>query len=616
MIIYSSDKGGFLRDLPNISDILKTNILTKLGEESSEGEIRSWKNSLSYMGNVLDTDDIPNDVGIALEYNIPVTNNRVDFIITGVDCKSKCQAVLIELKQWQHIQLTNKDGIVKTHYEDGMRETTHPSYQVASYASLLYDFKEAIQKRQVQLHPCAFLHNYVDDDVIRNAHYNHYVDKAPVFCKGEEDKLRSFIKTFIYKGDQDKSIYVIEDSMVVPSKSLIDCVVSMAEGNPEFKMIDEQKVVYQNILWAYEEYLRTGKKQVVIVKGGPGTGKSVIAIKLLVAMTKRKLLSHYITKNAAPRNVLYSKFMGIRGVHASIKNLFKSSGIYIDVATDSFDMLLADEAHRLQEHSGLYGNQGENQIKEIINAAKVSVFFIDEHQRISLQDIGSVAEIEKWADFHQANVLHYQLVSQFRCSGSDEYMNWLDHLLQYDNKKPIQLSGTTYDFQVIDSPSEMMALIRKHNRRRNKSRLVAGYCWKWISKKGGKEADIVFPEDGFAYQWNLSNDKTWSISKGSVDQIGCIHTCQGLEFDYVGVIIGEDIICRDGQILVNPGKRSSDDYSIRGWKTNMAARPEETKAELRDIIKNTYRTLMTRGMKGCYVYVCDEELREYIKLWS
>ena len=584
MIIYNNTKRGFLNDIPHIEGILASNVKAKMGEDTSEGEIRSWHNSLRFMAKVVDSQVIPDDTGIALEYNIPVTNNRIDFIITGLDSEGKSNVVMIELKQWQHVQATEKDGLVVTHYEDGLKETTHPSYQVACYASLLYDFKEAVQQRKVSLHPCVFMHNYVDDGSISDARYQKYTQKAPVFCKGEEDKLREFITTYVCKSDQNKSIYVVENSKIVPSKSLIDSVVKMAQGKPEFKMIDEQKVAYQNILWAYDEYLRTGRKQVVIVKGGPGTGKSVIAVKLLVEMTRRKLLAHYVSKNSAPRNVFYKKFMESKDVHSSIKNLFKSSGGYFDKKVNELDMLIVDEAHRLQQFSGRYGNLGKNQIKEIILAAKVSVFFIDEKQLVDFRDIGSVAAIEAWAEYEQADVHHHQL------------------------------SGTTYEFKIFDSPSEMMAEIKKLNRYKNKSRMVAGYCWDWNSRKNSHQKDIVIGDD-FAYKWNLSNDDTWSISKGSVDQIGCIHTCQGLEFEYVGVIIGEDLVYRDGIIKVNPSKRSSNDRSIWGWKKMEQEDRESTHDKLRALIKNTYRTLMTRGMKGCYVYVCDEELRNYIKQW-
>lgn len=614
MIIYNSTKRGFLNDIPHIEGILSSNVKSKMGEDTSDGEIRSWHNSLRFMAKVVDSQVIPDDTGIALEYNIPVTNNRIDFIITGLDSEGKSNVVMIELKQWQYVQATEKDGLVVTHYEDGLKETTHPSYQVACYASLLYDFKEAVQQRKVNLRPCVFMHNYVDDGSISDVRYQKYTQKAPVFCKGEEDKLREFITTYVCKSDQNKSIYVVENSKIVPSKSLIDSVVKMAQGKPEFKMIDEQKVAYQNILWAYDEYLRTGRKQVVIVKGGPGTGKSVIAVKLLVEMTRRKLLAHYITKNKAPRAVFYKKFIGVKGVDSSFKSLFKSCYGYEKSGENEFDMLIVDEAHRLPKTIDFFGKIPGSTIREIIRASKVSVFFIDEKQIVDLRDSGSVVDIEQKAKELNAEVYHHKLIAQLRCSGSDEYLNWLDHLLQYDRLLPVKLSGTTYDFRLFDSPSELMAEIKRRNRWRNKSRVVAGFCWDWVSSDNPGKKDIVIGDD-FAYQWNLSSDFTWCISKGAVDQIGCIHRCQGLELDYVGVIIGEDLVFRDGMIKVAPHKRSSKDKTIEGWAKLRKEKGEEGDAILRTIIKNTYRTLMTRGMKGCYVYVCDEELRNYIKQW-
>jgi hypothetical protein len=175
MIIYSSSKKDFVNNISNLPRILRETISEKLGEETSDAEFLSWRNSLRYMGTLLECPNIPNDAGIALEYNIPVTNNRIDFIISGLDSDNKMQAVLIELKQWQHVQATDKDGIVITHYADGMKETIHPSYQVACYASLLYDFKEAVQRREVLLHPCAYLHNYNNDGVLNNEIYSRYV---------------------------------------------------------------------------------------------------------------------------------------------------------------------------------------------------------------------------------------------------------------------------------------------------------------------------------------------------------------------------------------------------------------------------------------------------------
>ena len=614
MIIYSGNKSDFIAQQTMLPDILKRNVLERLGEDTSDNEYLSWQNSLTFMRRLMESPSIPDDAGVALEYNIPVTNNRIDFIVTGYDDEGKSQVIIIELKQWSHVQKTDMDGIVITRYEEGLRETTHPSYQAACYASLLYDYKQAVQDREVFLHPCAYLHNCEDDSAIKDGFYSTYTRKAPVFCKADTHALREFICSFIRKGDRQRGLFVIEDSVIRPSKGLMDSVSSMMKGNREFKMIDTQKVAFQRILRAFESYKATGTKQVVIVEGGPGTGKSVIAIHLLQHVIAQKRMAAYITKNAAPRNVFYRKLVDGGMPAPSVRALFKSSAAFVDVSPNQFDMLIVDEAHRLnkQSQSG-YQTRGENQVKEIIRAAKVAVFFIDEAQRIDIKDIGTVDEITKWSFEYECDLDFVRLTAQFRCSGSDEFLQWVDNLLEIHPSPQTHIHKENYAIKVCDTPNELVREIKQKNRSNNKSRVVAGFCWDWTSRNDPKVMDIVIPEYRFKAQWNLSSDNTWSISEGSVQQIGCIHTCQGLEFDYVGVIIGPDIIYRDGHILVDPSKRSKDDRTTFGWKKLAQTDPDGAKSIVRQIIKNTYRTLMTRGMKGCFLYVMDNQLREYIK---
>jgi DUF2075 family protein len=338
-----------------------------------------------------------------------------------------------------------------------------------------------------------------------------------------------------------------------------------------------------------------------------------VAINLLVEITKRELLCQYISKNAAPRQVFQTKLSKTLN-RTRFAALFQGSGRFTDSPANEFDALVVDEAHRLNEKSGMYQNLGENQIKEIIHSARCSIFFLDEDQRVTMSDIGTKDEIKQWADYHGAKTEVLELPSQFRCNGSDGYLAFLDHSLQIRETTNTSLQGIDYDFRVVDSPVELDQLIREKNKLDNKSRLVAGYCWDWNSKNDPKAMDIVFPDFNYARQWNLSVDGSlWIIKENSIDQIGCIHTCQGLELNYVGVIIGPDLIVRDGQVLVDPSKRSKMDRSIRGYKSQMKTDPEGTKRLVKMIIKNTYRTLMTRGMKGCYIYSPDAETRAYFK---
>lgn len=614
MIVYQANKTQFISDVfsNDIENIVLNNVRRKLNRGAGAAEIKSWANSLGFMERIMRDDQIPSDCGIAIEYQIPQTGKRIDFIISGQDPDNKDSVMLIELKQWSEANLTNKDSIVETYVGGRIGEHTHPSYQAWSYATLLQGFNEVVYTENISLHPCAYLHNYVEDNVIKNEFYADYISKAPVFLKSDAHKLSEFIKKHIRYGDKSNILYRIENGRIRPSKLLSDSVSKMLKGNQEFVMIDDQKVVYENAV-ALACKASAKKKQVLIVQGGPGTGKSVVAINLLVALTQKGLLSKYVSKNAAPRAVYESKLKG-NATGTEIRNFFGGSGAFIDTKNSEFDALIIDEAHRLNKFSGLFGNLGENQIKEIIDATKFAVFFIDEDQRVTLKDIGRQEEIEKWAYRAGAEVTEMSLSSQFRCNGSDGYLSWLDNTLQIKETANNLFEEIDYAFKVVDTPSELRSIIVEKNKVNNRSRIVAGYCWKWPSKKNPNAYDIEFPEYDFRMKWNLTEEGSkWIISPDSVNQIGCIHTCQGLEVDYIGVIIGEDLVVRNGQVITDASKRASSDNSVKGYKKMLKENPTEATNELDLIIKNTYRTLMTRGMKGCYIYCVDQETAEYFK---
>lgn len=617
MIVYQSTKEGFGLEVDSgvIEERIEYKVKEKLNRRVGESEKRSWKSSLFYMNHVLQDPDIPKDSGICIELQIPQTSKRIDFIITGKDDEKRDNAIIIELKQWESAEKTGLDGIVRTFIGKSVRETNHPSYQAWTYAALLNDFNETVYTEDINLKACAFLHNYNPNGVLDDSFYKDHTERAPVFMKTDIIKLREFIKGFVKYGDDSKIIYRIENGKIRPSKMLTDSLVSMLDGNQEFIMIDEQKLAFEYVMDAVRQ-TESSKKKVIIIEGGPGTGKSVVAVNLLVRLTEQEKFVTYVTKNSAPRTV-YSSLLSGRMTRSRIDNLFKSSGSFIGIPKNTFDALVVDEAHRLNDRSGMFRNQGVNQIKEIINASKVSVFFIDEDQRVHIHDIGKKEEIRNWAKHFDAEIIETELASQFRCNGSDGYLSWLDNTLQIRETANQDLKDINYDFQFFDSPSEMFDQVKLRNDLNNKSRVVAGYCWDWKSKKDPSAFDIEFPEFNFSKQWNMSDDgMLWLIKEGSIDQIGCIHTCQGLELDYVGVIIGPDLKVRDGEVITDVYERSKNDRSIFGIK-KMLNENKNQALELSDsIIKNTYRTLMTRGMKGCYIYCTDEETAEYFKRYS
>lgn len=610
MIVYSATKEKFQNDVMSndISGIIQRAYKEATGRNTGLSELESWRNSLQYMDRVLSDSEIPSDAGVAIEYHIPQSSKRIDFILTGKDNNQEDSAILVELKQWQEASLTDKDGVVSTRFKHGLKETSHPSYQAWSYKCLLQDYNQTVQEENINLHPCAYLHNYERDDVIANDFYAKYLEEAPVFLRDDALKLREFIKTHVKYGDKSQVMYRIDHGKIRPSKNLADQLTSMLQGNDEFVLIDDQKVAYETALKLAEESSDEIKK-VLIIEGGPGTGKSVLAINLLVELTKREQVTQYVTRNSAPREVYQAKLTGAF-TKSRISNMFSGSGSFHSVADNTFDCLLVDEAHRLNEKSGLFNHLGENQVKEIIAASKFSVFFIDEDQKVTLKDIGDKDEIRFWAHRLGAEVTELQLESQFRCNGSDGYLAWLDNSLQIRETANKTLDGIDYDFRVFDDPRELHDFIIDKNKDKNKARMLAGYCWKWISKKDSSLKDIVIKS--YEATWNLnSHGQAWIIHSDSVNEVGCIHTSQGLEVDYVGVIIGSDLIVRDGKVITDVRHRASTDKSVQGWKKLMQEEPEIAQARFDAIIKNTYRTLMTRGQKGCYIYCADQETAAY-----
>lgn len=617
MIVYDGQKKDFLQSVENdtIALEINQNILSKMGRHTAMNEFQAWDNSMEYMYKVMNDPEIPLDAGVAIEYNIPQTAKRVDFIISGYDEGGNPSVVIVELKQWSKLEkVDNTETLVETYTGNAIRKVVHPSYQAWSYAQLISDYNTSVQDSNVQLLPCAYLHNYYrkDNDPLDDIQYDAYTAEAPAFAKGQVANLRDFIKKCVKTGDGKNILYLIDHGAIRPSKSLQNAIASMIGGNEEFIMIDEQRVAYEEILKQSLKSHNDNKKRTIICKGGPGTGKSVIAICLLVELTQQNQFVQYVSKNSAPRNVYAAKLKG-NIKKSSVDNMFKGSGTYVDVGNNMIDTLLVDEAHRLNEKSGMFHNLGENQVKEIIHAARCSVFFIDESQRVTMDDIGSIDEIRKWAKKEGSEVTEMELVSQFRCNGSNGYLAWVDDILEIRETANFNLDGLDYEIRLFDNPTDLKNLVVEKNKISNRSRILAGYCWEW-PKENRKNSDYHDIQIGdFGISWNLDDGQAFAISENSVNEAGCIHTTQGLEFDYVGVIIGDDIRYENGHVITDFRKRAKTDQSLKGIKNMYKKNPAEAIKRADEIIKNTYRTLLTRGIKGCFIYCTDPKLREYIR---
>lgn len=618
MIVYNETKRQFITDVKDgiIDDKILSFIRQRGLNAGQKKEYISWHNSMQFMRNIVDDQEIEDDVQIAIEYNIPLTSKRVDFIICGSDEKDNDHIIIVELKQWTEAEIVDDDMhySVKTNVGKPGNIVPHPSYQAYSYARVLHNYCQTITDKNIGIYPCAYLHNYNPEKkyVLESPIYKEWTNEAPFFIKNQVKEFNSFVKKFITKRSPNGDVlYLIDNGRIRPTKALQDTLVSMVKGNDVFVLLDEQIVIYDMCLKTMSKCLSDGKKRTMVIQGGPGTGKSVLAVNLLMEFIKQELNTSYVTKNSAPREA-FLNILSHSDVKKAvdIKQLFRSPFNLSSCPQNVYDCLIVDEAHRLVKK--MYGDwSGENQVKECINAALFTIFMLDEDQAVTTKDIGSASEIEEWCRRLNSRMIMNEstcLISQFRCNGSGAYIQFIDQLLQRNKESvDIDFSELNYDFRVFDDPNEMRDELRKKNEINNKSRMVAGYCYDWNVKHHRGEYDIILPND-FKAKWNLENDKIWAINPNSFEEVGCIHTAQGLEFDYVGVFIGRDLVydVTTQQVVTNKTAISTDDKSSGIRTLNDAKRAHQ-------LILNTYKTLLTRGQKGCYVYCEDKALAEYIR---
>jgi uncharacterized protein len=611
MFLYKETVGGFKEDVDSgqMVPILEGWYKQVTGRRVSDSERRSWGNSLGYMERVVRRSQIDDSCGVLIEYIIPSTSNRIDFFVSGHDEQGNKNFIIVELKQWERAEATEKEGVVSTFLGGTIRDTSHPSYQAQSYKLFLRDFYEAVAQDELMAHSCAYLHNFEarSPEPLATGIYTELVEDTPIYFREDQEKLENFLKRFVGKGNGEQILYEIESGQIRPSKKLIDHVASMFEGNKEFVLLDEQKIAYETAKYV----AKTAKtKSVVIIKGGPGTGKSVVSVNLLGGLLKSELNTVFVAPNASFRDVMVDR-LAKHHARTRLRNLFKGSSAFMDVSPDTFDAIIVDEAHRLK-NSQAYMYQGENQVEDVMKASKTSIFFIDDDQAIRPEDVGSVKEIKRVAEGLGAEVHELELVAQFRCSGAEGYINWLNDVLHI--KQTANFDGWdqgSFDFKIFDDPNKMREAIKRKHDEGHKARILAGYAWKWTGAKEGNSdgqvEDVEIAEYDFRMPWNSRRvGTTWAIDPSGIDQAGCIHTSQGLEFDYVGVIIGPDLRF-DPETMKYYTKW--DEYKDTSGKKGLKDDPEK----LNQFVRNIYKVLMTRGMKGCYVFVCDGKIRKFMR---
>jgi DUF2075 family protein len=617
MRLYSGTTKSLIEDstFNRIATKLTDAFFSEFRYKPSPAEVNSWNNSLRAVSQVFQAGNLL-DHGVLLELQLPLTSKRLDCLVTGYDGKKAPNAVIIELKQWGGCRGASGKNEVATFVGGNVRDVLHPAVQVGQYMTYLTDCHTAFQGEDgINASACSYLHNYspTKDDPLFLPQFAEQVRKFPVFTADHVPGLTAFLDERIHAGDTGAVAATVEQSKYRPSKKLLDHVAKLIKGKPEYVLLDEQLVVYDKVVEAAMEGVKGKKKVAIIVRGGPGTGKSVIAMNLLGDLSGAGLNAHYVTGSRAFTSTI-REIVGSRG--AAQVRYFNS---YMGADVNVIDVMIADEAHRIRETSNNRFTPKTKQsklpqIQELLKASRTSVFFIDDNQIVRPSEIGSTQYIKEEAEKLHCDVCEYELEAQFRCAGSDAFVSWINNTLGIQRTPHVMWNqADEFDFKIMPTPQALEDAIREKLATKSTARLTAGFCWPWSNPKsdGTLADDVVIGK--YSRPWNAKSDSgslatgipkesLWAYDAGGVNQIGCVYTAQGFEFDYVGVIFGPDLVYVPEAADWKGDKTKSYDAVVK-----------RSGDRFTQMVKNTYRVLLTRGMKGCFVHFMDKNTENFFR---
>lgn len=597
-----------------LGTVLAEQMRMRMQQMPSQAEIRSWERSLPVLAEDVRAAGLE-DAEILLEHRLPYTSKRVDAVIAGVHPTTRRPSyVVVELKQWGGFApLANADDLVVV---DGLssQPRLHPQVQVADYCHYLHDFAASLTATDAHLHGVAYLHNapMLPPSATRPA-----TEYARIYSQAERDAFRSFLRSCIAPDESGgKAADLLLRGALSPTPQLLEVAAEQLRNRDQFVLLDSQKVAYELVMRAVRQAHASDTKQVVIVTGGPGSGKSVIALTLVGELA------------ALGRSVMHAT--GSRSFTTTLRrvagkgnrrtaNLFSYFNSFMDSERNAIDVLVLDEAHRLRQTSANRFTKGalrtgRSQLDELVTATRVPVFLLDEHQTVRPGELGSVAQIRAYAAQHGHEVVEVSLDDQFRCGGSASYIEWVLRLLDLAPGGPIVWEGDdTFDLQIADSPSSLEASLRAELESGANARMAAGYCWPWSDPTPQQELVPDVAIGDWRRPWNVKSDRAvglappsslWATAEGGFAQVGCVYTAQGFEYDWNGVIIGPDMVRRGDRWVFDRSANKDPDFRNRNKVSD-----EQFAASVRNI----YKVLLTRGMQGTVLYSTDDETQAFLR---
>ena len=521
-----------------------------------EAEQRSYKASDQKIKELLKAGRIK-DVYLVFELMVPYSGCRIDCMIFGCDSEDGKNVMHIELKQWSEdgiFPASSAGNFVEAYTGGKIQTAAHPSQQVKGYHGYLKAFVEAVSTDSLNLQGCAYCFNYIrkdDDGVLFNPKFDVLQEEFRTYAANEKDELAGLLHTLFSHGSGEAVFNEFCFSPLYPSVNLLENISDILTLNDKLSLIGKQIEARNDILAYLRNSDRYGKN-VVIVNGGPGTGKTVIALKVLAELSAKGRYRVMFATKSKPLLEAIKCMVGRQEANLLFHNL--NDFIPARCMENGVDVLLVDEAHRIElSPNNKYTKKDHwtelSQIETLIRAARSCVFFIDDRQAIRHSEIGKTGLITSCAQTNHCKIENIVLESQFRCNGSDNYLNWLEDVL-YPRTASCSFSAEEYDFRIFDDPAELYRAIREKNSEPGmKARLTAGFCWEWSDpKKTGLVINNDIKIGTFHMPWETHMSVTdrrhlpegycfwyeWAYSPYGIKQVGCIYTAQGFDFDYIG----------------------------------------------------------------------------------
>lgn len=597
-----------------LAELLTENFLHKHRHRPHPSEVRSWERSIPALTNALVEAGL-GEVEMLLEYALPLTSKRADVILAGVHPVTGGPSyVVVELKQWSEAH-PEEDDPLRCRIDAYPEPVLNPIEQVRGYCDYLLSFNGALEHVPESVAGVAYLHNATEFGVtgLRLVTEDH---RGRMYTGEQRGAFLDYLRSLLAPKAGADAADALLQGKVRPSRQLMAVAAEEVRDREQFVLLADQRLAYATVMSAVQKARRSDHKEVVVVAGGPGSGKSVIALSLLGELYRRGVPALHATGSQSFTKTM-RKVAGAR--KPEVQRLFRYFNSFMEAEPNDLDVLVCDEAHRLRKTSvNRYTKAelrtGRPQVAELMDAARVPVFLLDQHQVVRPGEMGTVEQIEEAAAAKELKCTVVRLDSQFRCGGSDAYLAWVTGLLGLEGDGPVlwEPDGKV-GLLTVDGPRELEEFLVARRAEGYGARMSAGYCWKWTTKitpdMTALPADVVIGD--WARPWNLYGDRAllgappaplWATDPAGFGQVGCVYTAQGFEYDWSGVIMGPDLVWRTDRWVVD--RTASKDPSFT------KATPDE---DIDRLVRNTYKVLLTRGMIGTIVYSTDPETREKLR---